>query len=254
MGINAGMEQETIQIWLKQLCQHWSEQYYKLLKLRKESSIPGSVVPHDAAGVLFEKEDLQQAKLVQTVNFASGKKFKGFVKNDSYKWGKFNAPKGGRFRSWGPHPSGGISTFHGVSSVFDVTASTGRGTSGYGSQGNSRYGNQGGQGYGSQSGRGRGKQGAFFTPAVECVSHPIPAQAEGQSPMVGGRRSQSSSATTDRCRGELGEGSSPRVKGKAVPAARSRSAGLLGVLQEYLQAGAILEVGSLQQALPSTGY
>ena len=95
MGLNAGMEQETIQIWLKQLFQHWLEQYYKMLKLRKESSIPGSVAPHDAAGVLFEKEDLQQAKLVQTVNFATGNKFKGFIKNDSYKWGKFNAPKGG---------------------------------------------------------------------------------------------------------------------------------------------------------------
>ena len=104
MGINTGLDPAMIHVWLKQVFQHWCEQYHKLLQLRKESSIPGSVAPQDAAGVLFKKDDLQQAKLVQSVNFASGgKRFKGFHGKRTFptnQWGKsFNTPKGGRFRS-----------------------------------------------------------------------------------------------------------------------------------------------------------
>ena len=61
MGISSSLDPAMIQMWLKQAFQHWCEQYEKLLQLRKESSIPGSVAPQDAAGVLFEKDDLQQA-------------------------------------------------------------------------------------------------------------------------------------------------------------------------------------------------
>ena len=84
IGINSGLDPAMIRC----------EQYQKLLQLRKESSIPGSVIPQDAAGGLFEN-DLQQAKPVQSVNFTcgSGKRFKGFQGKRTFpssQWGGNN--------------------------------------------------------------------------------------------------------------------------------------------------------------------
>ena len=120
MGLNSNLETPLLQVWLKQMFTYNCEQYQRLMNLRKEASIPGSVVAQDSAGVLFDKEDLQQAQLVQKVNGAGNQRFKGFfgsrdggtsqsvfsgfgkrfqIQHNSTQWGKSSSPKGGQFRS-----------------------------------------------------------------------------------------------------------------------------------------------------------
>ena len=176
MGLNSNLETPLLQVWLKQMFTHNCEQYQRLMNLHKEALIPGSVVAQDSAGVLFDKEDLQQAQLVQKVNGAGNQRFKGFfgysdgayippsvcagvgkrfqIQHNSTQWGKSYSPKGGRFRSWGAGTNPQV--------VPDLYFPS---TSGRGFKGGHGYGSQfpasGAPGYGSHSGRGKGKQGVF---------------------------------------------------------------------------------------------
>ena len=79
MGLNSNLETPLLQVWLKQMFTYNCEQYQRLMNLRKETSILGSVVAQVSAGVLFDKQDLQQAQLVQKVNGEGNQRFKGFI-------------------------------------------------------------------------------------------------------------------------------------------------------------------------------
>jgi hypothetical protein len=222
MGLNSNLETALLQIWLKQMFTFNCEQYQRLMNLRKEASIPGSVVAQDVAGVLFDKEDLQQAQLVQKVNGAGNQRFKGFGKRTQIQqWGKAYSPKGGRFRSWGA----GTDSIAGQRLPYSSSSGRGfKGGHGYGSQFPS---SSGGPGYGSYSGRGKGKQGVF-APSVTNLRSFFSSQAEKPDGMVAAECAVTSGGVAaGRCRLVMRSSSlPPRFPLRQAPA---RSASLQGI-------------------------